>query len=246
LRRLSETEGAAPAYSRDGRLVAFLGQGTSCRSRKFPPPLCPLYVMNADGGTPRQVAWTTSEPSWAPHGRLAFHTGRWIASVRSDGGGVQRVRGTGRYDSQPAWSPGGRFILFVRTRGPAPPEIRRVRAQGGPTTVLRRQATAPTWAPDGRTIVYIDQSHFDSEVWTMRSDGKRARRLTRSGILADLAPTFSPDGRWIAFVRYGYTWPPPLQRLLVMPTSGGRPRTVIGLWQLESVSTAWRPTPRAR
>jgi len=92
-----------PAWSPDGQLVAFIGNSE-------------LWVMNADGSEPRQLApgplpeTYDESPSWSPDGsRLVFGTNRsptGIAVINRDGSGLASI-GTGVIQSggRPAWQP---------------------------------------------------------------------------------------------------------------------------------------------
>jgi len=56
----------------------------------------------------------------------------------------------------------------------------------------------PSWAPDGRRIVYESYRDGTYDLWTMRPDGRDKRRVTH-GPFDDREPVYSPDGRSIAF-----------------------------------------------
>lgn len=67
-----------------------------------------------------------------------------------------------------------------------------------------RHASAESLAisPNGRWIAVSLFRGAGADLYLMRSDGSRLRRLTR-GERAETSPTFSPDGRRIAFSREG-------------------------------------------
>lgn len=66
--------------------------------------------------------------------------------------------------------------------------------------VIKANATSPSWSPNGKLIAY-DRYHVSAVgeaswgIYVSRSDGSRARRLSRWG----RAPVWSPDGRLIAY-----------------------------------------------
>jgi len=108
-----ELLGEHPSFSPDGSQVV----SKACR------PECGLWVVNADGGSPRRLTTEGSDglPAWSPDGQ-------WIAFSRSvnnnvdvyvigvDGEGLTRLTIDPGNDSVPAWTPDGRQIVFRTTR----------------------------------------------------------------------------------------------------------------------------------
>jgi TolB protein len=58
---------------------------------------------------------------------------------------------------------------------------------------------APSWSPDGRTIVFVSWRDGNGEVYAMDADSSAPRNLTQHSA-KDVRPAWSPDGRRIAFV----------------------------------------------
>ena len=103
----------SPAWSPDGRTIAFSGDGD-------------IYVMNADGSSQRRLTHTAgfdSSPAWSPDGRKLMFTGApsgygWnITVMNADGTARRRLTRTGSYAS-PTWSPDGQWIAFSRLGAP--------------------------------------------------------------------------------------------------------------------------------
>jgi Tol biopolymer transport system component len=204
----------------------------SCKERKN--VWYAVCVMKSDGSEKRRVTdrLTTTDPAWSPDGRqIAFTRNEDVGEyttftdddvfvMDADGVNVRQLTPEvdGTSSSQPAWSPDGRRIAYVR--GPsrssavvaATPlafgEIVVLDADGGKTTRLTRAEpdAAPAWSPDGREIVFVrghdlNRSSGDMDLFIVDAAGGTPRHLTRSPRSLETAPAWSPDGSRIAFAR---------------------------------------------
>lgn len=154
------------------------------------------------------VAATPATPAPIVYSRRVAHGSEIY--VRSRGGRTRRVTRDRSHDTQPAWSPDRRRIVFLSDRT-GPIDVYTVRPDGSGRRRLTRGAARErdvAWSPDGRRIVFAtDRDGGEPEIYTMRADGTGKRRLTRtSRWVMDVHPQFSPDGRWIVFAsnRTGY------------------------------------------
>lgn len=125
-----------------------------------------------------------------------------------DGAAPRRLTRDPLPDSDPAFSPDGRRIAFRSDRRAGAAEIFTIDVDG---TGLRRltdagpglQSYQPSFGPDGRIAFTSDRdTTLDvgrrNEIFTMRCDGTRQRRVTRNDV-NDSTPSWSPRGERIAF-----------------------------------------------
>jgi Tol biopolymer transport system component len=216
-------------WSPDGRMIAYgLNETHSCSGES-------LWVINADGSDPHQVADCAMQISWSPDSRrLAFasysgpNTNGRVAVVNADGSGYRTVSTPGVEIFDVTWAPRGDWIAYdlLSTQG----TVHVVRADG------REEDTVGSgvfggWSPDGRRIAYV---HIDrtgsgknagrSSIRVMNRDGKRGRVLVRG--LVGYSIAWSRNGAWIAYVRTARSHCYCRTRLYAVPASGGRPHAL--------------------
>jgi dipeptidyl aminopeptidase/acylaminoacyl peptidase len=111
-----------------------------------------------------------------------------VYSMRPDGTGKTRLTFDHAYEADPAASPDGSRLAFVRSGG-----LYLMAAGGGlPVRVAtaRGYVFSPTWSPDGRQLAY----EVDGRIHVVRTDGSGDRELVRGS-----SPAWSPRGDAIAF-----------------------------------------------
>jgi TolB protein len=209
LRRLTHSPGPDfdPSWSPDGTRIAF-------RSERSGEP--EIWVMNADGTGQRRLTAGLS-PAWSPDGSLIAFAGPSGASgiltvIRPDGTGLKQLPGTegGEY---PSWSPDGTRIAFnSNLTGDHVMYVAQADGSKVVGPVGGGEGWQVDWSPDGRFILFTSHRDYpnprNTDVYAMRPDGSRVRRLTQQGAQN---PAWSPDGEHIVFA-YG--------RLFVMNPDG--------------------------
>jgi hypothetical protein len=133
-----------------------------------------------------------------------FPAGSKIVIVRANGSGLRQLTTGPGVDSQPAFSPSGKQVVFVRggVGGDRDDEIYRVGIGGGRQTKLTSNAVDdvnPVYSPDGKHILFGQTPRGPNKVMIMRSNGSRLRTVTRIG-LEFPDPDFSPNGENVVYV----------------------------------------------
>lgn len=189
-----------PSLSLDGRRLAYV----SYRSGY------PNVVIRGDDGLiigSTQFKGTTTSPSIAPDGRIAFSSSKDgdsmdIYVAAGDGSNARRLTRTrNSVNISPRWNPKtGREIAFISDRGGSP-QIYLIGADGTnerPVVSLGGQMDSPAWSPDGRFIAFTwDGGGGTFNIYLADIASGQVLRLTREG--RNENPAWSPDSRHIAF-----------------------------------------------
>jgi eukaryotic-like serine/threonine-protein kinase len=198
-------------------------------------------------------------PSFSPDGdRLAFEwnqNGESNIYVRLIGGeGQQQLTEAGR-DSQPAWSPDGREIAFLRARPDGSHELMLVPSVGGRERSVGEvagvglfQGRLFAWHPTGEWLVVRDQRGIGAQAGLslLSPQTGEIRQLTSEpvGSGQEVSPAFSSNGRSLVFSRMSWAvselWMLPLSEDL-MPESEPRRLPSQSAW---SMSPTWLSNAR--
>jgi eukaryotic-like serine/threonine-protein kinase len=203
----SSSDDTQPAYSFDGKLIAFRserGQGG-------------LFVMGATGENPRRVSPEGFDPSWSPDGtELVYDLDRfsdpldrnpsalWIVNVST---GAKRLVAAG--DAvQGSWSPSGRRIAYWGVHQGGQRDLWTIAASGGEPAQLTRDAAVdwnPIWSPDGRHIYYASDRGGSMNLWRIGVDESTGQPTSDPEPIGTPSShsqhlSFSRDGRQLAYV----------------------------------------------
>ncbi len=221
------TQDSSPAFSPDGREIAFISDRDNGRQ---------VYVIPAGGGVPRQLTWHTEGydlREWSPDGASLLvsvvRDSSWMRSSRSPRLALLDVKQRSAervlfddYAGEASMSADGRRVLFTREgeswwrqgyRGSRAGQIWLFdRDDGSFRQILAGETESrwPLWKPDGRGFYFVSNRDGVFNVWEHDLEAGTDRQRTSFKTDSVLFPTLSRDGRTMVF-RHGfdlYRWQP--------------------------------------
>jgi TolB protein len=193
---------AVAPFSGDGRVYlggAWSPDGTQVLASREEGGNTDVELLDRWGAVVRRLTdhWGIDvSPAWAPDGRrFAFCSGRsgapQIYVMNLDGSGVRRVSQIGTHNTAPAWAPTGDRIAYT-TRSGNGFQIVVANADGsGARTITGAGSNEdPSWAPDGRYLVFSSSRTGRRTLWIGDRDGRAQKQLT-TGNGDDTQPAWS-------------------------------------------------------
>ncbi|PZP60074.1 MAG: Tol-Pal system protein TolB [Azospira oryzae] len=182
---------SAPAWSPDGKRLAVVLTKDG---------ISQIYLVNADGTGLTRLTHSgaiDTEPSFSPDGEwLLFTSDRGgspqIYRIAVNGGSTARLTFEGDYNVSPHYSPDGKSFVFV-TRRNGRFNVAVQDMVTGQVQVLTdsRLDESPTFAPNGRMILYATEVGGRGVLAAVSSDGRVRQRLTvRAGDVRE--PAWGP------------------------------------------------------
>jgi len=187
---------SAPAWSPDGQTLAVtLSRDTGSQ----------IFLVDRNGAIVRKLTSSNSidtEATFAPDGRSLYFVsdrggGPQIYRVSLNGGNAERVTFGGNYNISPSISPDGRTLAYIsRVGGAFRLHTLDLGASNAQPVALTDTSDDehPSFAPNGRLIIYASRAERRDVLMTTTLDGKiKARLLSTTADVRE--PSWGPYGR---------------------------------------------------
>lgn len=151
-----------------------------------------IYTCNPDASNVKQLTvhyGVDTSPSWSPNGyQIAFTSDRsgnpQIYVMDADGANQRRITFEGKYADSPAWSPKGDKIAYMAMDEKGKFDIWTISPDGTNAVKITKLSGSneyPTWSPDGALIAFVNEIGNYGDLYVVRPDGTRLRRVTKTG-----------------------------------------------------------------
>ena len=175
-----------------------------------------IFTMKADGSDVQLLTLKTDShlyPSWSPDGKHIVYAAndlnkRDIYVIDADGKNLKNLTpnltnsssGDPAYNTQPAWSPDGKYIAF-RSDATGHEEIYVMKADGSnmqQITNLQANLFYPAWSPDSKHIVFDSDKQGAMGIYVVERSGANLQNLSQNQ--PDSSASWSPDGKKLVFM----------------------------------------------
>lgn len=195
----------SPRWSPDGRYLAFVSQRSGSAQ---------IWLLPLDGGEARQltkIKGGCGNPAWSPDGRyLAFTASLTAAGLQPEAKDEEEKDLFRKYTKEVKtitrlYYKGDNIGFFTDKRA----QVCVIPVDGGDARQLTTgdfSHGAPTWAPDGKELLFIASRREDADwvsgnnLWSVDVQTAEIKQLTPDETYTIGAAAASPDGRQIAFI----------------------------------------------
>ncbi|MEO8909077.1 MAG: hypothetical protein ABI408_02455 [Gemmatimonadaceae bacterium] len=186
-RRISQIRAGlniTPVYQPGGNAILY-AQGTGNGTD--------LVLANLDSSGAHKITagrgTDNTSPSYSPDGRqIAFISGKsgqpQVYIMDADGSNIQLLTpytaGVRSYRASPDWSPDGQAVAYEQQNGNFQVWTIDLRDRSPKQLTSEGENEDPSWAPDGRHIVFSSTRGGDKQLWILDCESGRARQLTHN------------------------------------------------------------------
>ncbi|MEP6774370.1 MAG: hypothetical protein ABJA50_02145 [Chloroflexota bacterium] len=235
-----QADSAFPAWSPDGKMVAF--------QSKRDGPLSQIFVMDAEGNNKLRVSdgnGFAGQPSWSPDGKYIAYAGgaqqvsgaqREIFVVSAAGGPPRQITNSGGSLITPVWSPDGTHLICLQVLGERDYKILIMNTDGTNLRTLFEGGaiSGPSFSPSGDDVLFYNISEKGEAVHTVKVADGNDTSITATGS-GDYYPVWSPDGTQIA-------WASSADKQLhkiVAAKDDGSDRRIVSTGEGDDYGTSW-------
>ena len=169
---------SAPAWSPDGEKLAVVLSKDEDNSQ--------IYIIGKNGGVPERLMVSQSidtEPVFSADGNLIYFVSDRSGSpqiyrIPTNGGNAQRITFVGNFNISPSISPDGKWLAYI-SRVAGAYKLHVMDLSNDKVTALTDSYAdkRPTFAPNGKNILYSTESLGSEVLMTTTLDGKTRSRL---------------------------------------------------------------------
>jgi tricorn protease len=166
-----------------------------------------------------------------------------LFSIPTDKGEVRRITETpGARETDPRWSPDGKWIAFVSDRS-GRDEVWLCDERGGGLKKVsdgESQKGQIAWAPDSKALAYVAS---DRKLYKYGLEDGKTMVLASGEVVgfgggAVNQPQFAPDGKWIAYIKARENL---LPHVYIVPATGGPERRLTDEDSFSETAALWTP-----
>jgi len=159
------------------------------------PPRPYSYVDLSPDGTHVAVLFTDPQ-NFFDQGDI------WILDLTREHVTQQRFTFDPQAFYNPMWTPDSQRVVFSSLREGTWSLSSKAANGTGPIESLhtsKNLLAASTWSADGRSLIFMEASLENTDIWVLSLDGEPTARPLMAESYYERDPAISPDGRWIAY-----------------------------------------------
>lgn len=166
-----------------------------------------------------------------------------LFTIATDRGDISRLTDTPDIrETQPQWSPDGKWIAFVSDRS-GRDEVWVCDERGGNAKRVSESDTQKgqlAWSPDSKALLY---TATDLKLYKYAFESGKTEVLATGEVMgfgggAIMNPQWSPDARWISYSRADKTL---LPHVYVIPSEGGKEQRITDKESYTDTAAQWTP-----